>query len=172
MRRRCSSSTCTGVRQHVSAGLGGPEIKGVDNIVLVGTLSLWALAPGIGQNRRLGHFRRRRRLRSGCGDVGGAELNPSGFAFKDLKSKVGSCRHRVSSLQKGSVILALLVLVLTESVSIEDAGTWFGEETMAKQREMVSEDERAMLPMWLQCVVALIGTTLIAGPAAAVVWYR
>ena len=47
-----------------------------------------------------------------------------------------------------------------------------GDEAMTEQLATASENARARLPMWLQCIVALVGVALLAGPAAAVVWYR
>ncbi|MGI3902494.1 MAG: hypothetical protein ACRYGP_16800 [Janthinobacterium lividum] len=43
---------------------------------------------------------------------------------------------------------------------------------MAKPPGMKVESARVALPMWLQCIVALVGLAALAGPAAAVVWYR
>lgn len=43
---------------------------------------------------------------------------------------------------------------------------------MAEQRAREPVDAGAELPMWLQCLVALVGAVVLAGPAAAVVWYR
>ena len=43
---------------------------------------------------------------------------------------------------------------------------------MAEQRATEAADAGAELPMWLQCLVALVGAVVLAGPAAAVVWYR
>jgi hypothetical protein len=43
---------------------------------------------------------------------------------------------------------------------------------MTQQRATADEDARTRLPMWLQCIVAVIGIAVLAGPAAAVVWYR
>ncbi|MGI3899922.1 MAG: hypothetical protein ACRYGP_33165 [Janthinobacterium lividum] len=43
---------------------------------------------------------------------------------------------------------------------------------MTDQHALADGSIGTKLPMWLQCVVALIGTALLAGPAAVVVWYR
>lgn len=43
---------------------------------------------------------------------------------------------------------------------------------MAEQHRTETIDPRVSLPVWLQCMVALFGTALLAGPVAAVVWYR
>ena len=43
---------------------------------------------------------------------------------------------------------------------------------MAQQPGIEGETTRVTLPMWLQCIVALVGVAALAGPAAAVVWYR
>jgi hypothetical protein len=43
---------------------------------------------------------------------------------------------------------------------------------MVEPRHTETSDDGAKLPLWLQCIVALIGVVALAGPAAAVVWYR
>ena len=43
---------------------------------------------------------------------------------------------------------------------------------MPQHRATADEDARSRLPMWLQYIVAVFGVALLAGPAAAVVWYR
>ena len=43
---------------------------------------------------------------------------------------------------------------------------------MTDQRALADEGVRTRLPIWLQCMVALVGVAMLAGPAVAVVWYR
>ena len=43
---------------------------------------------------------------------------------------------------------------------------------MVDQRRARTSEADATLPMWLQCIVALVGAVALAGPAIAVVWYR
>ena len=43
---------------------------------------------------------------------------------------------------------------------------------MERQRGTEAAETSVRLPFWLQCIVALLGAALLAGPAAAVVWYR
>ena len=43
---------------------------------------------------------------------------------------------------------------------------------MTDQHALADEGVRTRLPVWLQCMVALFGTALLAGPVVAVVWYR
>ena len=43
---------------------------------------------------------------------------------------------------------------------------------MTDQWALADESARTKLPLWLQCMVALVGAALLAGPSIAVVWYR
>ena len=43
---------------------------------------------------------------------------------------------------------------------------------MATERVIEAADGRAPLPMWVQCIVAVVGVAALVGPAVAVVWYR
>lgn len=43
---------------------------------------------------------------------------------------------------------------------------------MTNKHAAAHEGARTKLPMWLQCMVALVGVAMLAGPVATVLWYR